>query len=116
MNENDWLQTLKAGDQVIVRRSGYRSIDHITAVTPTQVVIRSTRYNKSDGRERGQDYYGSTLQPADADALAEMADEKRRNVLLNGLREQFGSLRVRDTATLESLWKILAPTTQGVER
>lgn len=50
------LSDLKAGDEVVVKASGYYQVYErhtITRVTPTQIVIGPNRYRKSDGYRIG---------------------------------------------------------------
>lgn len=48
---SDWLQSLKAGDEVIVYSLSSKNIATVRKVTATQIVLDKARYRKSDGRE-----------------------------------------------------------------
>lgn len=56
-DNRDWLQSLKAGDEVAIgggrsHHAGY-SIAKVDRVTSTQIVIRNLRFNKDRGDLRG---------------------------------------------------------------
>lgn len=108
---NEWLKNLRAGDTVIVELSGaYRSqsVKKVDRVIPTQIIIGSTKYNKSYGREIGggsnrwNHYYLSEATPA---KVQQVRDDNRRNNLAFKLRDmQWAQLPL---ATLEAIDALL---------
>ena len=51
---HEWLKELKAGDEVVIdTRYGGRLVK-VTKVTKTQIVIDTWRFNRDNGRLRGQ--------------------------------------------------------------
>lgn len=83
--KNEWLSQLKAGDSVIVVSGSWRDLRDVCVVervTPTQIKLLGRTYRKRDGYEANDYRYASVLQQATPEACAEIADAKRRRVLM----------------------------------
>ena len=85
MTNHDFLNTLKAGDQVIYRWGSYGrswTLKTVAKTTKTQIVLESgERFRKSDGREVG-DSYNSILEANDQNmAIVDQRNSERRRVL-----------------------------------
>lgn len=52
-DEPNWMDGLKAGDEVFITNLSNEQLEKVERVTPTQVVVRGDRYRKSDGGEVG---------------------------------------------------------------
>lgn len=52
---SDWLKNITIGDEIIVSKSGHRSITTVEFVTNTTVATKDSnaRYRKSTGKETG---------------------------------------------------------------
>lgn len=87
---SDWLQNLKAGDEVIVRRGLGHTRNYISTidkVTPTQIVIGESRYNRTTGRRRGDTGWNSAnLVEPTREALAIAREAARRELYTAKLR------------------------------
>lgn len=53
MSEQEWLNSLKPGDEVLVGGRWDDRIDKVGRVTATQIVVGGTKYRKSNGRRVG---------------------------------------------------------------
>ena len=93
MNNDQWLQNLKAGDKVCIRRQYTSAYDVYTVerVTPAQIVLpRGSKYRKSDGYSIGYSGYmngGHYLSEATPERLQGIADAAERNKLLKWARD-----------------------------
>jgi len=86
MNE-DWVSDLKPGDNVVVCSGGWRSymrVETVTRTTPKQIIIKSNRYWKQNGREVGN-HYGSRLEQATPELIQEIKEKIYRSKLINYL-------------------------------
>ncbi len=88
----DWLMGLKEGDEVAIPSNrGQRapSILRVLKITPTQIVVKEfaleTRYNRFDGRKRGNGY----------SRLVQVTGDVRAKVKLEENREWLESLAAR---------------------
>jgi hypothetical protein len=101
----EWISTLAVGSPVVIERGygrSFLSVDKVTRVTPTQVVIGSTKFRKSDGKAVGQDDSYFTLR------LVEPTPERlktvRRNTLAEKLaRAKWGNLPLEVLEAVEAL-------------
>jgi hypothetical protein len=92
-----WLESLKAGDEVMVpSRYGAPSILRVDRVTPTQVVVGSEKYRKSNGYRVG----GSTW---DCRYITEPTDHGREQAEAALLRSNLERLVKDQATTLEAL-------------
>jgi hypothetical protein len=65
MNNTEWLESLKVGDEVAVSSGGRYSIEKVTKVPKTQIVTTYGRYRKTDGISVGGSiWHISKIQPA----------------------------------------------------
>jgi len=86
-----WLEQLKSGDLVIVSGSSIGSlpsVEKVDRVTNTEIIIRSTKYRRNNGRQvGGSRWYTSWLQEATPEAIKKIKDESRHRKLQYDLRE-----------------------------
>lgn len=93
---SDWLQNLKPGDEVIVRRSGWgsqstRTIQPVVRVTATIITAgkggNEAQYNRKTGQQRGADrYFYNALEEPTPEALEEVREIRFRAKVLDRLR------------------------------
>ena len=85
MNNDQWLQSLKAGDKVCIphRYTSAYEVYTVERVTPTQIVLpKGRKYRKSDGYSIGMgSMYGHYLHEATPQLLQKIADATERNEL-----------------------------------
>ena len=87
MNNDQWLQSLKAGDKVCILRQYTSAYDVYTVerVTPAQIVLpRGSKYRKSDGYSIGMGsslYGGHYLSEAPPERLQKIAEAAERGEL-----------------------------------
>lgn len=111
---NEWLQSLKAGDEVAVV-SGYHTtvIDFhtIDRTTATQIIINGSRYSRKEGEERGTSWrYRRVLRQATPQLKQEVADEREIKLLRSKAMDATSRLKIpEDRATLEQLIQALKP-------
>lgn len=75
MNESEWREQLKAGDEVFVRRRGITDITTVEKTTKTQVTVNGLRYSRGTGWQIGaSNIYGSSV-------LKRPTEETREQVL-----------------------------------
>ena len=85
--EQAWLQSLKAGDEVCTRY-GWDGIAfvRVTKVTPTQIEVSGgARYRKKDGREIGNTsrYHFNTIEPVSQAIRDEIEERSMRRRIVN---------------------------------
>ncbi len=85
---SDWIENLKAGDDVIVNSNNYLQTKEVFAVTKTQIIIQiselyKARFNKKTKRLIGAGYFNSDL-------IEEATEQK---ILLINEREERAKLR-----------------------
>lgn len=101
MTDKNWLEGLKAGDSVAVRRK-YNSGHEVVAVdrlTPTQIVLADGRkYRRKDGRSIGTDSWGSNCLREVTDGIAAAARRRLALELLANIAN--GRVKVTDSALL----------------
>ena len=95
--QSEWLQQLKAGDEVAIAfRGGFRGNNYtfaiVTKITATQIVVGSQRYKISSGRKIGEGYSSYWLQRPTDELKAEIALSKETSQL----RYQIESINWRD--------------------
>lgn len=77
-SDTSWIQSLAEGDTVIVYHfgsvRGWRKVEKVTRMTPTQVVVNSGRFRKDNGRMVGG-HYSACLLEATPDAVAKLRDD-----------------------------------------
>lgn len=97
---NDWLQQLKPGDTVIVDSGPYLShIAVVSRVTPTQIVIGDSRYNKKRGELVGASSWNRCYL---REPLPERVEQVTRKKLISQLlRLDERRLKRLDTDTLK---------------
>lgn len=108
MADSEWLNSLKAGDVVVVRR-GYvyygLTLDVVERTTPTQIIVRGERglrFRRSDGGLVGGDNK-RLIQPTQA-----VRDEIRRVELVEMLGTE-SLWRAVPLETLEAIVALLTP-------
>jgi hypothetical protein len=108
---NDWLQNLKAGDEVLTtsysgRRNYVRTIDRMT---PSLIVIGGDRYQRRTGRSIGdsRSIYRSRILEASPDQIAAVKEAANRECLVASISVRMGDASKIPTATLEAIWKLL---------
>jgi hypothetical protein len=107
MNEDEWLQGLKPGDEVIVSNRWGKRIEKVERTTPTQIILpRNTRYHKSNGREMASRSWDKTrLQQPTPEDVTKIRQEQARQMALTRLANfRFSALT---TAALEQICAIL---------
>lgn len=85
MNEN-WLNTLKVGDKVIVSSSFVESIDVVERLTKTQILLKNTykKYRRNSGVEISGDKWNFTrLYEATEEAVNKIREKNKRKILIN---------------------------------
>lgn len=86
MNDNQWLQELKAGDSVVVSGAGWhdvQEIEKVERVTKTQIILAGDqRYRKDDGHKvGGSAWRRGWLSQATPELVAQVqADELNRRL------------------------------------
>ena len=61
MNEQEWLDSLKPGDRVIISGRWQDGISTVDRLTKTQILLKNgSRYRKKDGGLVGADSYNSS--------------------------------------------------------
>lgn len=107
MNNDQWLQSLKAGDKVCIQRQYTSAYDVYTVerITPTQIVLpRGSKYRKSDGYSVGYSGYmngGHYLSEATPERLQKIAEAAERGELqkwVNGTVFTLSQLRAMKAA------------------
>jgi hypothetical protein len=111
---NEWLQSLKAGDKVLVSSYGGEEVVTITRVTATQLIIArglaEYRYRKADGRRVGDDvWHPSRLFQATPEKIAAIMDARKRAALRHRLNDRLAKPDDIPTADLEAAWELLKP-------
>jgi hypothetical protein len=97
MFDNEWLQKLKVGDQVIVEApslnfGGGNDLGTVVRITKNFIVVTrgslyEYKYRRDDGRQVGNDrsWNKSCLSEATPEALAKFEEERYRQVFQNKL-------------------------------
>jgi flagellar motor switch protein FliG len=115
MNDNTWLQELKAGDTVLVSRHPYEDIRTVKRVTPTQIVVvvsnYEERFRKSDGWEiGGRTYNRRFLRHATPEKIAELKRQETRGKHIRAIQNA-----KLDALTDSQLERIAAILVEGKE-
>lgn len=105
MRSNEWLGSLKPGDEVIVSSRHYEDIRLVERITPTgRIVVNvggmSTREFNADGWQRGGDSYGRSH-------IVEPTQERRDKIEQRTLVERLGRVKWGELP-LETLRTIIA--------
>ena len=88
-----WLQSLKAGDEVAVYHSGFSGFygryefSRVTKVSAKFLTVGATRYRREDGRKAGNDRYRSCVKEPTPELKAEEAKKQRYRILIRALNE-----------------------------
>jgi predicted RNA-binding protein with PUA-like domain len=114
MNNEEWLQQLKAGDEVFIFHSGYNQNyekAQVAKVTKTHIVIDHGSYSSRFKRDTGRVVGGSAWHTK---KIVKPAPNIREKIELDILTSKARSLVVNlklptDRATLEALISTLAP-------
>lgn len=82
------IKELKAGDEVFVNRSGtdYHGLATVTRVTPTQVIIGTQRFRKTNGCEIGVGRYADHLNTFVDEQKAKHKLQKRLSSALSAVK------------------------------
>lgn len=92
MERKEWLDGLKTGDEVVMKRGGTwptpDTIERVTHHTKTQIVLGRRRFGRKDGMEMGQTFRQHWIEEATPERRKQMEDEHRR-------REHIAFLRYR---------------------
>ena len=111
---SDWLNELKAGDEVIVRGTGYRNQSQVGRVAKrdkVKVVVAlrhgEARFSARNGYSfSGDSWNRSYLAEATPDLLAKTRDENRREWLIDRIKKAL-PFDKHSTATLEQIVALL---------
>jgi hypothetical protein len=109
----DWLEELKPGDKVLYGSHRDDSIGVVERVTPTQIIVGGTRYNRKTGRRVGP-YSGfcrPRIQRATAERLAEVETANRKARAVYTIRraiESYDADKVHSLESLEAAAKLLS--------
>lgn len=110
MGDKEWLAGLKPGDTVIVS-GGYDRRDRarkVERMTPTQIVVGTSRYDRATGKLRGDSIYFCRLcQPT-----PERVAQARTVELVETLRQV--DWNVQPLETLEWVAAMVAKNKEGV--
>jgi hypothetical protein len=103
------LDTLKAGDDVVVRLANKTTIKPITRVTGSSIHVNGVRYSNVSGKEIGGSL-GRTIRPA---TLADTLQYQRTNLIKSIQKTDFNTLTVD---TLQAILDLIKQdvTTQPV--
>lgn len=92
----DWLETIKAGDEVIVVNNYHQSVVRVDRTTPTQLVIGSIKYNRRTGRRVGADIWNTdSLSEATPEVVTKVREQMKRRKIINRLE----TIRWKDVQT-----------------
>lgn len=108
MTNDEWLQKLKAGDEVVVRRGyvyGDYRLSTVERVTSTLVIVNGLNYRKRDGYTQGKSYQRCQLM--------EPAQELRDKIETSELLNRLSRTGVFDKLPLDSLRQINAILNAG---
>lgn len=113
----EWLQSLKVGDEVAVYHSGsfYGRYEFakIARASAKFFTVGATRYRREDGREAGN-RYRSILEEPTAQLKAQEAEKNRRRVLVRALDDT--NWERLPLPILEGVYSLLPQTNQQTER
>lgn len=114
----DWLESLGTGSVVIMCQPGYgattRVVRTVTRVTPTQLVIGSGRFRRSDGFQIASGWHHAWLEEATPERIEKARAEERRRANYDLVRHQ--SWQALDDATLEQIAALLRAAQLGTPR
>lgn len=87
MYDKEWLESLKAGDEVAVWSSriggNHYSIHVVDRITKTLIILKSgNRYRRRDGYRPGDEWTRESIVPV----TDEIRDKMRRRILIAGLK------------------------------
>lgn len=102
MTEREWLDGLKAGDDVYLAER----IHTVSHATNTQVVVAGYKFRRRDGRQIGGDGWHRLWLEQPTDELRRFADDRRRRALAMQTLERLYQSDCRkglSTSQLESL-------------
>lgn len=110
-DESEWLQNLKAGDEVVLFAGGYRSHRRIATLdrtTKTQIIVGSQKYSRSHGLLIGGGSWNthSLRKPTDeirANILEEMRREDAISIISRAKLDNYNTLRDMPLDNLEAL-------------
>lgn len=114
MEDKEWIQSLKAGDEVFIYRTGmgqkYEQAK-VSRITKTQIIIDFGRYDKRFKRDTGKLVGGSAWY---SEYVTKPTDELWEKIAVMGLMSKVNAIRGQlktptDRATLEALISALAP-------
>ena len=111
MNDTNWLDELKVGDSVAVNGRYGVTIVKVEGVTKTQIVADESRFNKSNGKRRGDDAWSlASLEPVTPKLREQIRLKKLRDKVFNFfLRQQPQKVSV---SQLERIAAILEETNE----
>lgn len=103
-----FLDTIKAGDQVIYNELGRASLETIDGLSPKRVRVNSAFFNKADGQEVGGGSFRSAfLTEATPEAVQAIADRKRSGELFTFIKREVADLQFVSLGALEQIAAIL---------
>lgn len=82
---NEWLQNLKAGDEVIVTigRAPFRQhIRRVERTTATRIIVDSNPYGRKNGYGIPYDLFGAWIKPVTEEARQQIADDAEAHELI----------------------------------
>ena len=60
MSEQEWLDGLKVGDEVVIRQYSHRQLARVTGASRTRVKIAGWEYTRKDGKRYGGDGWSTS--------------------------------------------------------
>lgn len=114
MNEREWLDSLKAGDAVIVRNHPYEYVATVVRRDKAKIVVQREGYRYDEkysaksarGFSRGSGW-GRTITVATPERLAKIRAERHRRALVDRIHNT--PLDTRSTEVLETVVALLYP-------
>jgi hypothetical protein len=85
MNNKEWLESLKVGDEVAVEAwNGWHSIEKVTKITKTQIVTNLGRYKRGSGLTVGGSiWHSSEIVPV----TDQIRKRVRKSIIISKLRQ-----------------------------
>lgn len=114
--EQQWLASLKEGDEVVVRSYGNDCLDTIQKITPTRQFLLShnKRFNSNGRKTTKEKWGGAWLAPVTDEVRAQLTREK----IVSEVWSEICKLNINDVRKLsdERLKEILAVLKQAPEQ
>lgn len=114
MEQKKTLEDLVVGDKVLVHNGSFNdTIETITKITNTQIVVKDNRYNKTDGHKRGANpWFNYSISIPTQEDIDRIAEQDRRSRILYTINKfYFASL---STDNLEIIYKMIKESKENV--